>query len=355
VRVAVLVSGGVDSSVALARLAERGEHELTAFYLKIWLEDELAALGGQCPWDEDLRYVRAVCEPLGVPVEVVPLQRAYHERVVARAVAELEAGRTPSPDVYCNLEIKFGAFLDVIDAVGDGFDRVASGHYARVHRSGGLARLMRAPDPVKDQTYFLSRLRQGQLARLMFPIGDLDKREVRARAQRLGLATRDRPDSQGICFLGRVPYPEFVRSYLGDRPGDIVDIDSGRVLGRHRGLWFHTIGQRKGLGLGGGPWFVVEKDLGERRLLVAHADRVASRQRASFEVDDVHWIAEAPDPGDALHAKLRHGPALTPCHLAPGPGRRLAVTLERPDQGVASGQVAVFYRGEECLGSGLIA
>ncbi|TNF25792.1 MAG: tRNA 2-thiouridine(34) synthase MnmA [Deltaproteobacteria bacterium] len=351
-RVAVLVSGGVDSTLALARLAATGEHELTAFYLKIWLEDELAQLGGQCPWDEDLRYVRAVCEPLGVPVEVVPLQRAYHERVVQRAIDELEAGRTPSPDVYCNLEIKFGAFFD---AVGDGFDRVASGHYAQVVRRDGMSHLYCAPDPVKDQTYFLSRLRQDQVARLLFPIGDLAKQEVRARAAALGLATRDRPDSQGICFLGRIPYPEFVRSYLGDRPGDIVDIDSGRVLGRHRGLWFHTIGQRKGLGLGGGPWFVVDKELETRRLLVAHADRVAPWRRSGFEVERVHWIASPPRPGEALTAKLRHGPARTPCALAPAADGRLAVTLERPDQGVAPGQVAVFYRGDECLGSGLIA
>ena len=352
-RVAVLVSGGVDSSVALARLAAAGEHELTAFYLKIWLEDELSFLGGACPWDEDLRFVRAVCGPLGVPVEVVPLQRAYHERVVQRALDELRMGRTPSPDVYCNAEIKFGAF---IDAVGDGFDRVASGHYARVARGDdGLARLLRAPDAVKDQTYFLSRLRQEQLARLDFPIGDLDKRQVRALAARLGLATRDRPDSQGICFLGRVPYPDFVRSYLGDRPGDIVDADTGEVLGRHRGLWFHTIGQRKGLALGGGPWFVVAKDLAGERLLVAHADRIGPRRRARFEVGELHWIAGPPPPGAVLTARLRHGPALTPCTLTPAAGDRLAVTLTAPDQGVAPGQIAVFYAGEVCLGSGVIA
>jgi len=350
-RIAVLVSGGVDSSLALARLAAEGQHELTAFYLKIWLEDELAFLG-ECPWEDDLRYVRAVCDPLGVPLEVVPLQQEYHARVVRRAVDELRAGRTPSPDLLCNAEVKFGAFFD---AIGDGFDRVASGHYARVRRDADAARLLRAPDPVKDQTYFLSRLSQAQLARLCFPIGELHKREVRAEAARLGLATRERPDSQGICFLGQIPYPEFVRSYLGDRPGDIVDVDTDEVLGRHRGLWFHTIGQRKGLGLGGGPWFVVDKDLASDRLLVAHADRVAPRRRASFEVEGVHWIAGPPLPDAALHTRLRHGPTLTPCTLEARPGDRLAVHLATPDQGVAPGQVAVFYDGEVCLGSGLIA
>lgn len=351
-RVAVLVSGGVDSSVALARLAREGRHELTAFYLKIWLEDELASLGA-CPWEEDLGYVRAVCEPLGVPVEVVALQRAYHEAVVKHAVDELARGRTPSPDVLCNSRVKFGAFLEAVDGR---FDAVASGHYARVDRdAAGLARLSRAPDPVKDQSYFLSRLRQDQVARLLCPIGELRKAEVRELAAAWSLPTRDRPDSQGICFLGRIPYPEFVRSYLGDRPGDIVDVDTGRVLGRHRGLWFHTIGQRRGLRLGGGPWFVVDKDLGGERLLVAHASRAAAHHRADLEVDDLHWIAGSPpEPDAALTAKLRHGPALVPCHLDLLGEDRAAVHLASPDQGVAPGQIAVFYDGEVCLGSGVI-
>lgn len=351
-RVAVLVSGGVDSSVALARLVREGRHELTAFYLKIWLEDELASLGA-CPWEEDLRYVRAVCEPLGVPVEVLPLQRAYHEAVVKHAVEELARGRTPSPDVLCNSRVKFGAFLD---AVGGRFDAVASGHYARVDRDAeGRARLSRAPDPVKDQTYFLSRLRQDQVARLLCPIGDLRKAEVRDLAAAWALPTRDRPDSQGICFLGRVPYPEFVRSYLGDRPGDIVDVDTGQLLGRHRGLWFHTIGQRRGLRLGGGPWFVVDKDLEGQRLLVSHASRAGEHQRADFEVEALHWIAGAPPPPDtALTAKLRHGPATVACRLELFEGGRGAVHLAAPDQGVAPGQVAVLYDGEVCLGGGVI-
>lgn len=352
-RIAVLVSGGVDSSVALARLVAEGRHELTAFYLKIWLEDELAILG-ECPWEEDLRHARAVCETLGVPLEVVPLQDRYHERVVAHAIAELSAGRTPSPDLQCNQRIKFGAFLEAVG--GDRFDAVASGHYARVELDGaGRAHLLRAPDPVKDQTYFLARMHQAQLQRARFPIGDLDKPAVRQRAAELGLATAARPDSQGICFLGKIKYPEFVRAYLGDRPGDIVDVDTGEVLGRHRGVWFHTIGQRKGLGLGGGPWFVVAKDLGGDRLLVAHGDRHARWQRAAFEVEDVHWITP-PRPSAALTAKLRHGPRVVACALSPAAvDGRLHVALEHPDQGVAPGQVAVFYDGQECLGSGVIA
>lgn len=352
-RIAALVSGGVDSSVALARLVEAGEHEIVAFYLKIWLEDELAYLGA-CPWEEDLRYARAVTERLGVPLEVVPLQRAYHERVVAAAVAELAAGRTPSPDLHCNARVKLGAFLE---AVGDRFDAVATGHYARVTRDdAGVATLRRAIDAKKDQTYFLARLDQAQLQRLLCPIGDLPKAAVRATARRLGLATSERPDSQGICFLGKLPYPEFVRAYLGDAPGPIEDVDTGALLGEHRGLWYHTIGQRKGLGLGGGPWFVVGKDLDQRRLLVAHAARVAPHQRATFVVNDVHWLSGQPEVARVGAAKLRHGPAMAACAVAERDGGQLDVTLEAPDQGLAAGQFAVFYDATRdlCLGSGVI-
>jgi len=350
-RVAVLVSGGVDSSVALARLARSKERDLVAFYLKIWLEDELAFLG-ECPWEEDLVYVRAVCDDLGVPLEVLSLQQDYHALVVRPALEELRAGRTPSPDLACNALVKFGAF---VDRVGESFDRVASGHYARVERASGRPRLLRAPDPIKDQTYFLSRLSEAQLARAMFPIGHLTKAEVRAEAEALGLATRARPDSQGICFLGKLRFPDFVAATLGEAPGDIVDADTGALLGHHRGLWYHTIGQRRGLGLGGGPWFVVGKDLAAGRLLVAHQTRYRPHQRGRFIARDLHWIGAAPAMGAPLLARLRHGPALSACRLAPGPERSLEVTLDAPDQGVAPGQYAVFYDGEVCLGSGVIA
>lgn len=355
-KVAVLVSGGVDSSVALAELSRQPGLELTAFYLKIWLEDELAYLG-ECPWEEDLRHARAVCETLSVPLEVIPLQRAYHERVVDHALAELARGRTPSPDLHCNAHIKFGAFLD---AVGHDFERVATGHYARVEHPPTPdlpSRLLLAADAKKDQTYFLSRLKPEQLARALFPIASLQKDEVRARARSLGLATAERPDSQGICFLGQIAYPEFVRFHLGERPGPIVDIDTREVLGEHRGVWFHTIGQRKGLGLGGGPWFVVGRDVAHDTVLVAHQSRVAPHHRHRFEVEDAHWLGAAPTSGEPLSVKLRHGPRRTKCVLdtlegAPG---RLLVSMESPDQGVASGQYAVFYRGDECLGSAAIA
>jgi tRNA-specific 2-thiouridylase len=351
VKIAVLCSGGVDSSVALLRLAAEGRHELTACYLKIWLEDELAFLG-TCPWEDDLEALRGVCGLLGVPLEIVPLQREYLETVVAYALAELRAGRTPSPDVMCNRMIKFGAF---VARLGGDYELVASGHHARVGRRAGLARLLIAADRRKDQTYFLSQLSQAQLARCMFPIGDLTKPEVREAARRAGLPNAERPDSQGLCFLGRVPFADFVRCHLGERRGEIRDLASGAVLGEHRGTWLYTIGQRHGLGLAGGPWFVVDKDLERNRVLVVHAERLRERSRSRFLVPNPHWIAEAPSRAE-LEVKLRHGERSELCSVAPAEAGGLVVALlAGADPGLAPGQFAVFYDGGECLGGGIIA
>ena len=349
-RIAVLLSGGVDSSVALHLVLREGGHDVTAFYLKIWLEEELAFLG-DCPWEEDMKYVRAVCEQARVPLQIVPLQSDYQERVVSAALAELKQGRTPSPDILCNQQIKFGLFFDRIDA---SFERVVSGHYAQVEQSNGLFLLKRSPDPVKDQTYFLSRLDQRQLGRLRFPIGHLTKTEVRKLARQWELPNRDRKDSQGICFLGKIKYPEFVRFHLGERLGEIIDVDTGQKLGEHRGVWFHTVGQRQGLGLGGGPWYVVRKVLEGNRLYVSHADRYRSHARRQFTVSDTHWIAGAPTQKTDLQTKLRHAPHLENCTVRPIAGDRWEVLLEHTDQGIAPGQSAVFYDGQICLGSGVI-
>jgi tRNA-specific 2-thiouridylase len=348
-RIAVLTSGGVDSSVALARLAAEGTDDLQAFYLKIWLEDELAFLG-RCPWQEDLGFVRGVCQLLGVPIEVVPLQREYWDNVVAATVDELRMGRTPSPDVLCNRLIKFGAF---VDRVGSEFDLVATGHHARVDHSGTPSRLLKGADPIKDQTYFLSQLEQRQLARCLFPIGHMTKPEVRAEARRLELPNRDRPDSQGICFLGRVPYDSFVEHHLGARPGSIRHVTTGRSLGEHRGFWFYTVGQRRGLGLGGGPWYVVGKDLDDNEILVAHGDEIGAHHRHRFTIPNPHWIAEHPRR-DRLELRLRHAPQTVGCTITAIDGAGLEVVMDRPDAGVAPGQFAVLYDGEECLGGGPI-
>ena len=348
--VAVLLSGGVDSSVALALLSRQKGLALKAYYLKIWLEEELAFLG-DCPWETDLTYARATCEQLGVPLEIVPLQSEYREQIVEHALAELRRGRTPSPDIFCNQRIKFGAFYQ---RVADECEQVASGHYACVEEDAGGFRLCRAPDPVKDQTYFLSNLSQTQLAHIRFPIGHLHKHQVRALAAEFDLPTKDRPDSQGICFLGKINYRDFVRFHLGEVQGDIVERASGEKKGEHPGYWFYTIGQRHGLQLGGGPWYVIDKDVANNIVYIAHGSAPARTGRRELIAEQVHWIAGAPEHG-MLHVKLRHGPALIPCQVQMLSPDRAHVALSTPDPGIAPGQHAVFYDGEICLGGGVIA
>jgi tRNA-specific 2-thiouridylase len=353
-KVAVLLSGGVDSSVALSLLREEG-HDLTAFYLKVWLEDELAYLGN-CPWEEDLRFARAVCSRLDVPLEIHSLQRPYWEKVVSYTLDELRAGRTPSPDVFCNQRIKFGAFFDEVDP---SFERVATGHYARIDRadSHSFVTMRRGVDSVKDQTYFLSHLSQRQLHRALFPIGGLTKSEVRSEAARMELPNQARKDSQGICFLGKIRYSDFVRHHLGERRGDIVEAQTGKVLGSHRGYWFHTIGQRQGLGLSHGPWFVSGKDVERNIVFVTHAEELASASRNELRVGALHWIHRAPESSKLL-VRLRHGRKLFRASVswesgAEG-GRHLRVELDERDPGVSPGQIAVFYDGDLCLGGGTI-
>ena len=348
-KIAVLLSGGVDSSVALRLLQEQGHTDLTAFYLKVWLEEELSFLG-DCPWQEDLGLARAVCEQAGVDLEIVSLQKEYLDQVVGYTLEELRAGRTPSPDIFCNQRIKFGAFLDRLDG---SFDRIASGHYARISEHEGRPRLHKGVDPIKDQTYFLSHLSSEQLGRSLFPIGHLPKSEVRRKAARFQLPNRDRRDSQGICFLGKIRFNDFVEAHLGERPGEILELKSDRVLGEHRGYWFHTIGQRKGLGLSQGPWFVVDKDLDRNVVYVSHQERLAASSRDSLRVTNLHWIEE-PGARRELTVKLRHSEHVYECRLD-GDGDSIGVTLlDGADSGIAAGQFAVFYDGDVCLGGGVI-
>ncbi|MGE0172201.1 MAG: tRNA 2-thiouridine(34) synthase MnmA [Oligoflexales bacterium] len=347
-KIAVLVSGGVDSSVALGELVKQDRYDITAFYLKIWLEEEYQFLG-DCPWEEDLAYARAVCDRLGVALKVVSLQSEYWDRVVSTAIDELKAGRTPSPDILCNQRVKYGAFLDYF---GGEFAKVASGHYAGVKIQGDRAYLTTAKDTVKDQTYFLSFLSQSQLQRCLFPLADFCKAEVRERARALDLATHARRDSQGICFLGKIKYRDFVRAHLGSRPGAIVDRATNKVLGEHDGFWFHTIGQRKGLGLSGGPWFVVDKDIKQNIIYVANQENLTSEARQAFEIDNCHWITEP--PVSDLAVKIRHGEKTYRCRIE-RQGVAARVHLETADPGIASGQYAVFYLANQCLGAGIIS
>lgn len=383
-QIAVLVSGGVDSSVALKLLQDKG-YTVTAFYLKIWLEDETAFLG-ECPWEEDLSYVRAVCKKLQVPFEIVPLQREYHDRVISYALAEVRAGRTPNPDVMCNSFIKFGAFLEWLDARGKVYDKVATGHYARVHpitsnqqpateemkSVGGQERLNAddrrlnitfslffAKDPVKDQTYFLSRLTQNQLSRALFPLGEYAKSQVRTLAKEWDLPTKDRPDSQGLCFLGKINYGDFMRHHLGEREGDIVNADTGVVVGRHKGYWLYTIGQRHKLNLSGGPWYVTGKDVEKNIVYISHRLKMTTIERDTFEVTDFHWLPSKEIVSDSmqLSVKIRHGAQQYICRVSFLNSQKTHLQINLPEnkeRGIAPGQFAVLYSGEVCLGSGVI-
>ena len=352
-KIAVLLSGGVDSSVSLRLLHEQG-HQVTAFYLKIWLEDELAFLG-DCPWDEDLVYARAVCDQIGVELKVVSLQKEYWDYVVSYVIDEVKAGRTPNPDVFCNKRIKFGMFLDYLEREHAGhFDKIASGHYAHIEHDGSLAHLKQTPDPIKDQTYFLSYLTQTQLQKLVFPIGHLAKPDVRVLAQQFNLPNKDRKDSQGICFLGKLKFSDFIKQYLGEKKGDMVEVETGEVKGSHNGFWFYTIGQRQGLGLSGGPWYVVAKDVHTNSVYISRSYHVDDKQRDTFIVHNMHWILGNAPSTLNLEVKLRHGAHKHACTITHADDGRILVQLNSRDQGIAAGQFAVFYDGDECLGAGII-
>lgn len=348
-KTAVLVSGGVDSAVALHMLATSGR-PVTAFYIKIWLEDELAHLGN-CPWEEDLQYVRAVCEQLKVPLEVISLQKEYWDQVVAYTIAEVKAGRTPNPDVLCNSRIKFGAFVAAIDS---SYQRIASGHYARAERDTNGAVTMRiTPDPIKDQTYFLAQLTPEQLNRLEFPLGTLTKPEVRAYAHQHNLPNKDRKDSQGICFLGSFKFKDFIAHHVGVQKGDLVEWETRTKVGEHDGFWFYTIGQRQGLGLGGGPWYVVDKDPITNKVFISRHYHSDDKVRDQCVVSNLSWLAQKPHDGETLRVKLRHGPHMHDAQLFLHQ-TGYTVKLATRDQGIAAGQFAVFYRGDQCIGSGVI-
>lgn len=349
-KIAVLLSGGVDSSVALRLLHEQG-HEVEAFYLKIWLEDELAYLGN-CPWEEDLAYAQAVCDQIDVKLHVISLQKEYWEHVVSYTINEVRNGRTPSPDLLCNQRIKFGCFLEHIDA---SYEKIATGHYAQNVFVDGKWRLKMAVDPIKDQTYFLSYLSQEQLDRLMFPVGGFHKKDVRKLAERYNLPNRERKDSQGICFLGKIKFADFVRHHLGCVPGDLVELETDKILGQHDGFWYYTIGQRKGLGLSGGPWFVVKKDIETNTVFISRQYHDGNLERNSFDVSSLHWINEQPGDLDNICIKVRHGEVLYNAQLTLYDNNKAHIVIDQQDQGLAPGQFAVIYKDTFCLGCGVIA
>jgi len=353
-RVIVGMSGGVDSSVAALLLKQQG-YEVSGLFMKNWEDDDT---GEYCAAREDLVDAVAVAEKIGIEIDVVNFSSEYKERVFGNFLREYQAGRTPNPDVLCNAEIKFRAFLD--HAVGLGADRIATGHYAQVREVDGLHQLLKAEDGTKDQSYFLYRLDQEQLARTLFPLGKLYKRDVREIARRAGLAVHDKKDSTGICFIGERSFREFLNRYLPDNPGDIRTPE-GRLLGRHHGLMFYTIGQRQGLGVGGSrdgagePWYVAAKDLRNNRLIAVqghdHPALLADRLTAL----DLNWVSGAPPHCNWVYtAKTRYRQKDAACTLVAAGAERCVIEFAEPQWAVTPGQSVVVYESQVCLGGGII-
>ena len=372
--VIVGMSGGVDSAVAALLLKGRG-FEVQGLYMSNWEDD------GYCTSAADFQDARRVCEVLDIPLHKVDFSLEYRDRVFAHFLREYAAGRTPNPDVLCNREIKFGVCFDYMQRLGAVW--IATGHYARVQRSAGAVRLCKAADAAKDQSYFLHQVAPAALERTLFPVGDLSKREARRLAHSAGLPVYDKPDSTGICFIGERPFAEFLGRYLRQAPGPIETAD-GAVVGEHRGLSVYTLGQRSGLHIGGragaaaAPWYVAAKDSARNALIVVQRPDHPLLMTDEFDVDEIHWIS---DPGEAgpseagslaCAVKTRYRQADLPCRVSLAGGRSVAgagsvagggslaggsarVVLATPARAVTPGQYAVFYRGDECLGGGVIA
>ena len=371
---ALLLSGGVDSAVALHLLMEQGV-EPDLYYIKIGMDGDADLT---CTAEEDLEMCRALAHRYGRPLEVVDLQKEYWDRVVTYTIDHVRRGLTPNTDVMCNRLIKFGAFEE---KVGHRYARIATGHYAQVlslpssaeASAESLRFLATAPDPVKDQTDFLAQLDDWQVQKVVLPIGHLLKADVRRIAEEQHLAPAHRKDSQGICFLGKINYSDFVRRFLGEKPGPVIEIETGTKVGEHRGYWFHTIGQRKGLFLGGGPWFVVKKDIEQNILYVSHGCDTLLQYGQDFSLADYHILTSDPFqtlpqyaalvqrlPDGTLQMpitfKVRHTDRWRPGTLTLTDGTPRIHGEERI-QGIAPGQFGVIYTpdGHICIGSGEIA
>ena len=381
-RLVVGLSGGVDSAVS-AWLLKRQGHEVVGLFMKNWEDDDD---GEYCSSNVDFVDAAAVADVIGIEIEHVNFAAEYKDRVFAEFLREYQAGRTPNPDVLCNAEIKFKAFLD--HALRLGAEKIATGHYARVREraagDGEAARfeLLRGLDVTKDQSYFLHRLTQAQLSKTLFPVGELAKTEVRRLAAEIGLPVAQKKDSTGICFIGERPFREFLNRYLSHAPGPIVD-DRGRTLGRHLGLSFYTLGQRQGLGIGGvkeratprgqapaegrtgtaraagdhAPWFVARKELASNTLRVVQGHDHPWLLSGALRFDDASWVAGHPPAAGALTAKTRYRQTDGACRIAPAvpPATGFTLHFEAPQWAATPGQSAVLYDGEVCLGGGVIA
>jgi tRNA-specific 2-thiouridylase len=351
--IAALVSGGVDSSVVVHRLKEQG-YDPTIFYIRIGMEDKDGFI--DCPSEEDIEITTAVAKKYGCRFEIVSLHEEYWENVVSYTIEAVRRGLTPNPDMMCNKMIKFGCFEQ---NWGYQFDKIATGHYATTTEIGGKTWLSTAKDHVKDQTYFLGQINYMQVSKLMFPIGDLLKSEVRQIATDNRLPSAQRKDSQGICFLGKINYNDFIRRYLGEKKGKIVELETGKVVGQHNGFWFHTIGQRRGLGLSGGPWFVVKKDMESNVIYVSNGYDPETQYGKEIDLRGFEYITEDIwgnfSDTKEIAFKIRHTPEFTFGKLEKH-GDILTIQSEEKIQGIAAGQFGVIYDKDckLCIGSGII-
>ena len=354
-RVVVGLSGGVDSAVAAHLLKQQG-YDVLGVFMKNWNDDDGTE---QCTARQDFLDVLAVADVLGIEVDVVNFAAEYKERVFSYFLAEYQAGRTPNPDVLCNAEIKFKAFLD--DAIARGAEFIATGHYVgKGQDADGRATLLRAADANKDQSYFLYRLNQAQLAPSLFPLAHLPKPEVRRIAAQIGLPNAAKKDSTGICFIGERNFREFLERYLPRDPGDMKTPD-GRVVGQHQGMMYYTLGQRHGLGIGGqkdsgiAPWFVAAKDMASNTLIVVQGHDHPLLKRSSLTAGQLNWISGvAPDPGKPYTAKTRYRQADATCGITRLDADTLELAFDAPQWAVTPGQSVVLYDGEVCLGGGII-
>ncbi len=353
-RVIVGMSGGVDSSVSALLLMQQG-YQVEGLFMKNWEEDDDTEY---CTARQDLADAQAVCDRLGIHLHKANFAAEYWDNVFEHFLSEYRAGRTPNPDILCNREIKFRAFLDY--ALELGADAIATGHYVRRADRDGHTLLLKGLDNNKDQSYFLHAVGEQELSRSLFPVGELEKHEVRAIAEQHQLATFNKKDSTGICFIGERRFRDFLKQYIPAQPGDIESED-GKVIGRHSGLMYHTIGQRQGLGIGGlknaddAPWYVIEKDLSRNILIVGQGNDNPGLFSEALSVDTVYWIND--DPAlvpDKLRAKVRYRQADQPCTLQRKPDGGYHVLFDEPQRAVTPGQSIVFYDQDVCLGGGII-
>ncbi len=351
-RIATLISGGVDSAVAVHQLLEQG-HDVHLFYIRIGLDTD----EGDCSAEEDIEMCSLISRRFNLPFDVVSLHQEYWDNVMEYALHTVREGLTPNPDIMCNKMIKFGYFEQ---RWGHEFDKTATGHYASTTQKGNTVYLSTAVDPVKDQTDFLARISYDQLCHLTFPLGRLPKSEVRRIAADTRMPNAFRKDSQGICFLGKINYNDFIRRHLGEKPGPIIEIETGRKLGEHRGYWFHTIGQRKGLGLSGGPWYVVKKNIHDNVVYVSNGYDCEKQYGKTIHLDEMHFISGNPWAEGAKSVEItfknRHTPAFTPARISQVSEKEFIIESSEKIQGIAPGQIGVIYdsKSEICYGSGII-